>query len=1429
MYSFWISDSEEIILYDAKEALFLAAKNDNSLVILQLHQEGVDLNATDDEGKTAVFYANENRSTNALCKLIKCDANFQLDDIDDEYAKEVLFKAVEMDSSHVIRQLHLKGLDLDATNDEGKTVVFYANENKKTNALYELIQCGANFQFDDIYDDCANEVLFKAAKMDSGDVILQLYFEDFDLNAIDHEGKTAVFYSNENGSINALYELIRCEASFEWLDINDDCAKEVLFKAAKMDSDRVISELYLRDFDLDASDDEGKTAVFYANKKRSTNALCNLISCGAKFKLDEIDAKAVLFFAAKNDKRNIVKPLYDAGLNLNLTDDEGKTVVFHCEEHFLDDLTTFDDEVLINARDPFGRTPLFYAVGYGKLKKARCLIKKGANLQLKDYCNVSIFSFCIQLYIAKNVVVYYSPLPALPLFKERHKELIIATIDIVFCKSPLLLGSIPLPHLDGNFDKEGILKALALGRDKFLVHDVGKVDIVKMIISRIKEKKVDVPLVMSLLNKLDPDPNAADLNGNTAVHYAALLPFCGVEQKDVMNIFKILRKFGSTFSLKNQRHESPLQLCLSPKLWKAAIKGNNWQSSFEGLDVICKFLLSNGCGVTFTSQNAESTFHTIISIIQECLDVTEDEPRKDALSVLTKILISFSPNEAVRVAVNSPDSLSNSPLHLWATIALKSSKSYASLEDTFKNILQIIFDHLLKCGANVNLRNCNGETPLHMCRTWTAVKMLLHAGANPKDADASGSSPLICAAKKVYSNGTDCFYPDVREDQETFWKSALQKGLDPWVVDKRGQSILNILMKSNSFLLARALVKTACEDNHATSETKLSFLNAICTDECKYTHWKSTLVDLILKSTTTERLHVESPFRLCCENVVKFGLFNDNLSSIQQNGNKGTSYDDGQRPPKKQETRESGKDNEHKEKASEYDYSVHGRIANQLLLYGADIHLGDSDGVSCLDIADSCPLLKDLLRKPIEIESLPILIPWTSTSHKCSGKLAKVARGQECRKIDQILYHEGHIGNGSFGSIFAGINSKDGREVAVKRAEKLRMQRAEDRREIQNLIALADCEQVVCYISFFEDDDFSYIVLELMDGNLEEYLKEFTMDPTQASNLCNDVIMGLEFLHKQNILHRDLKPRNILYKERPKPCLKIADFGLSRKADSKSTTVYVTGVGTRCWIAPEVLTSKTNSVNSDRFERQSDIFSCGLILHYIASGRKHPFRPTDCSNKSETEICNETESNVMKGKIEGLDVSLSPEASHLIRGMLESNPKNRPSAAEALEHPLFWCGQKKMDFLQAVGNQKEFESPRSGKTNKKRKTTQKTTTDETEAVKTNLEKCFHDIVENGNWINASGKYTTSILGETIKGWNINSYEGKSVVELLRFIRNVYQHYNDRPSTLPIEQWLFRDCVFLKDFPSLVMKVYQVITTHGWDNSRDNIKNVLNRK
>lgn len=122
--------------------------------------------------------------------------------------------------------------------------------------------------------------------------------------------------------------------------------------------------------------------------------------------------------------------------------------------------------------------------------------------------------------------------------------------------------------------------------------------------------------------------------------------------------------------------------------------------------------------------------------------------------------------------------------------------------------------------------------------------------------------------------------------------------------------------------------------------------------------------------------------------------------------------------------------------------------------------------------------------------------------------------------------------------------------------------------------------------------------------------------------LCHHLAVGLKYLHGRNIIHRDLKPTNILYKTDPQVCLKIADFGLSRRIDGNASfTVMATGVGTRGWLAPEVI----KSTNHEHTE-SSDVSSLGLILHYVLSkDHRHLFSPATYTGKSGLEITSKTE------------------------------------------------------------------------------------------------------------------------------------------------------------------------------------------------------------
>ena len=110
----------------------------------------------------------------------------------------------------------------------------------------------------------------------------------------------------------------------------------------------------------------------------------------------------------------------------------------------------------------------------------------------------------------------------------------------------------------------------------------------------------------------------------------------------------------------------------------------------------------------------------------------------------------------------------------------------------------------------------------------------------------------------------------------------------------------------------------------------------------------------------------------------------------------------------------------------------------------------------------------------------------------------------------------------------------DGREVALKRLEKARLAKTEGmlEREISCLLKLSSCPNVVNYITCTRDSNFEYIVIELMEGSLDNYLSS-TKVHSQALTICSQIALGMKFLHGSDVLHRDLKPQNTLYRTEP--------------------------------------------------------------------------------------------------------------------------------------------------------------------------------------------------------------------------------------------------------------------------------------------------------
>ncbi len=138
------------------------------------------------------------------------------------------------------------------------------------------------------------------------------------------------------------------------------------------------------------------------------------------------------------------------------------------------------------------------------------------------------------------------------------------------------------------------------------------------------------------------------------------------------------------------------------------------------------------------------------------------------------------------------------------------------------------------------------------------------------------------------------------------------------------------------------------------------------------------------------------------------------------------------------------------------------------------------------------------------------------------------------------------------------------------------------------------------------------IATELCSGTLEDYVKGNYQGPRflNEKEILRQVTQGLAHLHRNGIVHRDIKPTNILIfvrdqgSETEEPLIKLADFGISKALNAEREDYTNTSVanpsGTKGWMAPGVY--KLN-----RFDSKVDIFPLGCIFAYTLTGGKHPF------------------------------------------------------------------------------------------------------------------------------------------------------------------------------------------------------------------------------
>ena len=486
-------------------------------------------------------------------------------------------------------------------------------------------------------------------------------------------------------------------------------------------------------------------------------------------------------------------------------------------------------------------------------------------------------------------------------------------------------------------------------------------------------------------------------------------------------------------------------------------------------------------------------------------------------------------------------------------------------------------------------------------------------------------------------------------------------------------------------------------------------------------------------------------------------------------------------------------------------------------------------------------IVKDIVQDTKEVQpdsKTPIALPGSSDVTDVSGPIIQI--GHLKVNMETVLGYGGHgtmVYQGAFG----------GRDVAVKRM--LREFYDIASHEVGLLQESDDHPNVIRYYDKEEDSQFFYIALELCPASLQDVVEKPNAYPTLVTasldkpEMLKQITAGVLHLHSLKIVHRDIKPQNILVSspkvnplfptEQQRPRLLISDFGLCKKLEADQNSFRATtahAAGTSGWRAPELLVdddpnlkpsiSVQDTNNSEPLvvdsqtkrsaTRAIDIFSLGCIFYYCLTGGSHPF---DKDGKFMREA------NIVKGvyDISALEClgDYQWEAKDLVSSMLKHNPKERPDAATILTHPFFWPAEKRLDFLCQVSD--GFEHEKYLLDTLAASSAQAMTEDTSYSpALDHLESLASDIIPphaHNDFLKILPYDFRDTLGKQRK------YKGGSVLDLLRALRNKKNHYEDIPEEvkkklggLPAGYLGF----WSRRFPNLLLETWKCVEDLGWE-------------